>query len=254
MVIASDPGRSAAGAWNASLPGPFGAEEGLPVKPMTEQHLAILRRHMVEIIDMHFDLAGDEIGKDAPGTQLRRALLDVPRHLFVPQSLMVVAYQDTPLPIGFDKTVSQPFIGALMIELLEIEPGTRILEIGTGLGYQAAVMSEMGAQVWSVEVVEEFAEAASDRLAALGYDVAVRVGDGSRGWADHAPFDGVLVTAAAPAAPEALIEQLKPGGRMVMPIGGKDVQQLSVVEKLPSGETRTREVMPVRFTQLEVST
>ena len=222
------------------------------MKPMTEQHLAILRRHMVEIIDMHFDLTGDEIGTSELRPDLRRALLDVPRHLFVPQPLMIVAYQDTPLPIGFDKTVSQPFIGAVMIELLEIEPGDRVLEVGTGLGYQAAVMAEMGARVWSVEVVEEFAEAAGERFSALGQDVAVRVGDGSRGWAEHAPFDAVLVTAAADEVPEALVEQLTPGGRLVMPVGGKDVQQLTLVEKRADGEVTTRKVMPVRFTQLEV--
>ncbi len=222
------------------------------MKPMTEQHLAVLRRHMVEIVDMHFDLAGDEIGKPELDPGLRRALMDVPRHLFVPQQLMVVAYQDTPLPIGFDKTVSQPFIGALMLDLLRIEPGARILEVGTGLGYQAAVMTEMGARVWSVEVVEEFAEAAGDRFAALGYDIAVRVGDGSRGWPEHAPFDAILVTAAASAPPPALIEQLAAGGRMVIPLGGQDVQQLSVVEKTAGGEVATREVMLVRFTQLEV--
>jgi protein-L-isoaspartate(D-aspartate) O-methyltransferase len=219
---------------------------------MTEEHLALFRRHMVEIIDMHFDLAGEEIGTDAPGLQLRRALMDVPRHLFVPQSLMLMAYQDTPLPIGFDKTISQPFIGALMLALLEIEPGVRILEVGTGLGYQAAVMADMGAQVWSVEVVEEFAEAASDRFAALGYDIEVRVGDGSRGWAEHAPFDAILVTAAAAEPPEALLEQLKPGGRMVIPLGGSDIQQLTVLTRDASGETSAREIMPVRFTQLEV--
>ena len=185
------------------------------MKPMTEAHLAILRRHMVEVIDMHFDLAEDEIGRGGLSHGLRQALLKVPRHLFVPAQLMVVSYQDTPLPIGFDKTLSQPFIGALMLDLLAIEPGARILEVGTGLGYQAAVMAEMGAQVWSVEVVEEFSEAASDRFAALGYNIEVRVGDGSRGWAEHAPFDGVLVTAAAEQPPEALVEQLKPGGRMV---------------------------------------
>jgi protein-L-isoaspartate(D-aspartate) O-methyltransferase len=218
---------------------------------MTEQHLAILRRHMVEIIDMHFDLASDEIGKDSLDPGVRRALLDVPRHLFVPQQLAAVAYQDTPLPIGFDKTLSQPFIGAAMVDLLDIEPAERILEIGTGLGYQAALMTEMGARVWSVEIVEEFAEAAAARFAALGHDVAVRVGDGTRGWADHAPFDAVLVTAAAPAPPPALVEQLKPRGRMVIPLGGKDVQQLTRVEKREDGRLALREIMPVRFTQLE---
>ena len=223
------------------------------MKPMTEQHLAIFRRHMVEIIDTHFDLASDEIGRDALDPRLRRALLDVPRHLFVPPSLMVMAYQDTPLPIGFDKTVSQPFIGALMLELLEIDEGAHVLEVGTGLGYQAAVMAEMGAEVWSVEIVEEFAEAARERFAALGYNVQVRVGDGSRGWAEHAPFDRILVTAAAEEPPPALVDQLKPGGRMVIPLGGQDVQQLSVVERGVDGDSGIRVIMPVRFTRLETS-
>jgi protein-L-isoaspartate(D-aspartate) O-methyltransferase len=122
----------------------------------------------------------------------------VPRHLFVAPQLMAMAYQDTPLPIGFDKTVSQPFMGAVMIELLNLAPGARVLEVGTGLGYQAAVMAEIGAEVWSVEIVEEFAEAAKARLQALGHHVEVRVGDGSRGWPEHQPFDAILVTAAAP--------------------------------------------------------
>jgi protein-L-isoaspartate(D-aspartate) O-methyltransferase len=222
------------------------------MKPMTEQHLALFRRHMVEIIDMHFELAGDEIGKEAPDPQLRRALMDVPRHLFVPESLILMSYQDTPLPIGFDKTVSQPFIGALMIDLLELEPGNRVLEVGTGLGYQSALMSEMGAEVFSVEVVEEFAEAAKSRFAVLGYNVEVRIGDGSRGWEEHAPFDRILVTAAAAEPPPALVEQLKPGGRAVIPLGSEEVQQLSVVEKSSEGEASTCTVMPVRFTRLEV--
>src|ERR1043166_4699066 len=173
---------------------------GAPMKPMTEKHLAVLRRHMVEIIDMHMDLASDELGRDALSPTLRHALLAAPprlaapRPLFVPRPLAAMSYQDTPLPIGFDKTVSQPFIGALMLELLGVEPDARILEVGTGLGYQAAVMAEVGARVFSVEVVEEFAEAAQARFAALGYPVETRVGDGARGWAEHAPFDGVLVT------------------------------------------------------------
>jgi protein-L-isoaspartate(D-aspartate) O-methyltransferase len=223
------------------------------MKPMTEQHLALFRRHMVEVIDMHFDLAGDEIGTDSPDPQLRRARVDVPRHLFVPQSLMLMSYQDTPLPIGFDKTISQPFIGALMLELLDVEPEARVLEIGTGLGYQAAVMADMGAEVFSVEVVEEFAEAAKARFGVLGYDIEVRVGDGSRGWLEHAPFDRILVTAAAEDVPSALVDQLEPGGRIVIPIGGKEVQQLSVVEKSAAGGVQTREIMPVRFTELEVA-
>lgn len=221
------------------------------MKPMTEEHLAIYRRHMVEIVEMHFDLAEDEIGAPRLGPQLHRAMSEVPRHLFVPQSLMLMAYQDTPLPIGFDKTISQPFIGAAMIELLDVGESGRVLEVGTGYGYQAALMAEMGALVWSVEVVEEFAEAAQARFAALGYPVQVRVGDGSRGWPDHAPFDRILVTAASTEPPEALVEQLVPGGRMVIPLGGSDVQQLSVVEKAADGTVSTRALMPVRFTRLE---
>jgi len=223
------------------------------MKPMTEHHLAMYRRHMVEIIEMHFDLSEEEIGRGAPDPQLRRALMDVPRHLFVPQTLMLMSYQDTPLPIGFDKTISQPFIGALMLDLLDVEPGSRVLEVGTGLGYQAAIMADMGADVFSVEVVEEFAEAAKSRFSALGYEVEVRVGDGSRGWPEHAPFDRILVTAAAQEVPEALVAQLAPGGRIVIPLGGADIQQLSVIEKNGSGETGTREIMPVRFTQLELA-
>ena len=223
------------------------------MKPMTEQHLAILRRHMVEIVDMHFDLAADEIGKEELDPDLRRALMDVPRHLFVPQSLAAVAYQDTPLPIGFDKTISQPFIGALMLDLLGVAPGMRVLEVGAGYGYQAAVMAEMGAEVFTVEVVEEFAEAAQARFRALGYDVKVRVGDGTRGWPEHAPFDAILVTAAAAELPADLLDQLETRGRMVGPLGGGDVQQLSVVEKQADGSAETRGLMPVRFTRLETA-
>ncbi|HEX8307612.1 MAG TPA: protein-L-isoaspartate(D-aspartate) O-methyltransferase [Allosphingosinicella sp.] len=224
------------------------------MKPMGEQHLALLRRHMVEIVDMHFDLAGEELGKDGMDPRLRSALLEVPRHLFVPPQLAVAAYQDTPLPIGFDKTISQPFIGALMLDLLDLAPGRRVLEIGTGLGWQAAVMVALGAFVWSVEIVEEFAEGARLRLAAEDMDVDIRVGDGSRGWPEHSPFDRILVTAAAPAPPQALGEQLAPGGRMVIPLGGRDVQKLSVVTKQADGTLTVREVLPVRFTQLETAT
>jgi protein-L-isoaspartate(D-aspartate) O-methyltransferase len=223
------------------------------MKPMGEQHLALLRRHMVEIVDLHFDLASEELGKEELDSRLRNALLRVPRHLFVPHQLAVAAYQDTPLPIGFDKTISQPFIGALMLDLLDLAPGHHVLEIGTGLGWQSAVMSALGAHVWSVEIVEEFAEGARLRLASEGHDVDIRVGDGSRGWPEHAPFDRILVTAAAAVPPPALTEQLAPGGRMVIPLGGKEVQQLSVMSKARDASLSTREILPVRFTQLETA-
>jgi len=223
------------------------------MKPMTDAHLAILRRHMVEVIDLHFDLAADETGRAALSPALRAALLKVPRHLFVPAQLALVAYHDTPLPIGFDKTVSQPFIGALMLELLDLEAGQTVLEVGTGLGWQAAVMAELGVRLFSVEIVEEFAEAARLRLAALGLDAEIRVGDGSRGWSEHAPFDRILVTAAAPEPPPGLVAQLAVGGRMVVPLGDQDVQQLSIVTKQSDGNVETRALLPVRFTQLETA-
>lgn len=223
------------------------------MKPMTERHLDILRRHMVEVIDIHYDLARDEIGRDSIEDSVRDALLKVPRHFFVPAQLAALAYQDTPLPLGFDKTVSQPFIGALMIDLLDVQRGQHILEVGTGLGYQAAIMAELGANVQSVEIVEEFATEATVRLAAVGYEaVRIKTGDGSRGWADHAPFDRILVSAAARRCPAALIEQLKIGGRVILPLGGKDeVQHLTVLEKQGDGEILPRAIMPVRFTELE---
>jgi protein-L-isoaspartate(D-aspartate) O-methyltransferase len=223
------------------------------MKPLTEQHLALFRRHMVEIVDLHYELASEEIERDSLSAGLRRALSDVPRHLFVPEQLAAVAYQDTPLPIGFDKTLSQPFIGALMIDLLDLKPGERVLEVGTGLGYQAAVMAELGADVFSVEVVEEFAEAAAVRFAALGTAVQVRVGDGSRGWAEHAPFAAMLVTAAADEVPPALLRQLAEGGRMVLPLGSGEAQQLTVLRKGADGASEQRSVMPVRFTRLETA-
>ena len=222
------------------------------MKPMGEQHLALLRRHMVEIVDLHFDLASEELGRDELGAELRKALLRVPRHLFVPHQLAVAAYQDTPLPIGFDKTISQPFIGALMLDLLELAPGHHVLEVGTGLGWQAAVLAELGARLWTVEIVEEFASEAGLRLSSLGYEgISLRVGDGSRGWAEHAPFDRILVTAAAKEPPQALADQLRTGGKMVIPLGPKEVQQLCVLEKEADGGVARREVIPVRFTQLE---
>jgi protein-L-isoaspartate(D-aspartate) O-methyltransferase len=223
------------------------------MKPMTEAHLAILRRHMVEVVEMHFDLAEEEIGRDSLSHGLRQALLKVPRHLFVPAQLMLASYQDTPLPIGFDKTLSQPFIGALMLELLEIGPGQKALEVGTGLGWQAAVMAEMGVDLFSVEIVEEFAQAARLRLAALDYQVEIRVGDGTRGWKEHAPFDKILITAASDWPPQPLVDQLASGGRIVMPLGGKDVQHLTLLEKQPDGNLEARPIMPVRFTQLETA-
>jgi protein-L-isoaspartate(D-aspartate) O-methyltransferase len=222
------------------------------MKAMTEQHLAILRRHMVEVIAIHAELAGEELGKAGLDERVMAALRRVPRHLFVPGSLAPYAYLDTPLPIGFDKTISQPFLVALMTDLLDPRPDGTVLEVGTGLGYQTAVLANLAGRVWSVEIVEEFAAAAELRLRQLGHaNVGIRVGDGSRGWAERAPFDRILVTAAPERLPPALVEQLKPGGRMVLPLGPAEAQMLTVVDKPPDGGIRRRELIPVRFSQLE---
>lgn len=222
------------------------------MKPLTEDHLAIYRRHMVEVIDIHFDLLSDELGRPHMGERLRAALLKVPRHYFVPRELMIAAYQDGPLPIGFDKTISQPFIAALMIDLLDVQASDRVLEVGTGYGYQAALLAELARHVSSIDVVEEFIEMAEARLRALDYgNVTLRVGDGSRGWPEEAPFDKILVTAADEAIPEHLAEQLKPGGRLVMPLGGQDAQQITLVEKQAGGTLMKSAIIPARFTPLE---
>lgn len=223
------------------------------MKQMTEQHFAIIRRHMVEFVEIQIDLMTEQPGTVQLDARVLDAMLRVPRHHFVPVELAALAYHDTPLPIGFDKTISQPFICALMLDLLAIEPGQRVLEVGTGLGYLSALLAELGALVWSVEIVEEFSEEANLRLSACGYNnVTVRVGDGSRGWSEYAPFDKIVVSAACSKPPAALLSQLKPGGRMVAPIGPKDVQMLTVIDKASSGEVTVGEVMPVRFSQLEM--
>jgi protein-L-isoaspartate(D-aspartate) O-methyltransferase len=209
------------------------------MKPMTEKHLAVFRRHMVEVVDVHFDLASDDLGTDVLEPALRDAMLRVPRHLFVPAQLAGIAYHDGPLPIGFDKTISQPFIAALMLDLLGVERGHQVLEIGTGLGYQAALLAELGADVWSVEIVEEFAGDAGQRLLQLGYqNIRVRVGDGSRGWPEHAPYDRILVTAAAKTPPQALFDQLKLGGRMVIRSAGRTCSNSASSARARSGRPR----------------
>lgn len=222
------------------------------MKPMNEQHFATLRRHMVEVVGLHMDILEDELGKPAVDERVASAMSRIPRHRFVPEPLVRFAYNDQPLPIGFDKTISQPFICALMTDLLALVPGDSVLEIGTGLGYQSAVLAELAARIWSVEIVEELAESARDRLAALGYrNIDIRVGDGSRGWADHAPYDKIIVAAAHEIVPEPLREQLKSGGRLVMPLGREDAQQLTLVEKDAQGVIQERAILPVMFTRLE---
>lgn len=185
--------------------------------------------------------------RDVRDARVLRAMRNVPRHLFVPESQRRYAYEDRPLPIGHRQTISQPYIVALMTELAAVKPDDRVLEIGTGSGYQAAVLAEMGVRVFSIEIVEPLAKHAKKTLDALGYGklVEVRHGDGYAGWPAHAPFDAVVVTAAPPKIPEPLKQQLKVGGRLVIPVGDY-FQKLVVVTRTKKG-FRERSVAPVRF-------
>jgi protein-L-isoaspartate(D-aspartate) O-methyltransferase len=192
------------------------------------------------------------IGRDALDPRVMAAMAEVPRHEFVPDHEQIYAYANGPLPIGHGQTISQPYIVALMTDLLECGPDDRVLEIGTGSGYQAAVLSRVAGRVYSMEIVPELARAASERLARLGFDnVECRRCDGYEGWREQAPFDGILVTAAAPAVPPPLVEQLKEGARLVIPVGPAfGHQELVVVEKREDGSVHTRDILGVAFVPL----
>ena len=219
---------------------------------MNEQQAAELRQHMVLEIAAQTVLAGERIGKYNLDARVMEVMGKVPRHEFVPVEIQPYAYLNRPLPIGFDKTISQPFIVALMTDMLEIRKEDVVLEIGTGLGYQAAVLAELAHKVYSVEIIEALAQQAAKRLSRAGYtNVEIKVANGSRGLPEHAPYDKVMVTAAPDLIPPALINQLKPGGRMMIPAGLSDNQQLILVEKSANGRLSTREILPVRFSQLE---
>jgi len=192
------------------------------------------------------------LGKASLDRRVLGVMDKVPRHEFVRLELQPLAYADMPLPSGYGKTISQPFIVALMTDLLDLHPADRVLEIGTGLGYQTAILAELARHVYSVELIEELAVDARQRLARHGCaNVDVRVGDGRAGWHGHAPFDKIIVTAAPDLIPPTLVYQLAPGGRMVIPAGLPDEQQLLLVEKDANDTISTREVLPVRFSVLE---
>jgi protein-L-isoaspartate(D-aspartate) O-methyltransferase len=213
-----------------------------------------LRREMLAEISASTFLLRETIGKAALDERVMAAIGSVPRHEFVPVELQPYAYANIPLPIGCDKTISQPFIVALMTDLLEVGPDDQVLEIGTGLGYQAAILARLARQVYSIEIIEELARQAEQRLRRQGCaNVGLRIANGYHGWAEHAPFDKVIVTAAPDLIPPPLLHQLKPGGRMVIPAGLPDAQQLVLVEKDANGKVRTREILQVRFSQLEGS-
>jgi len=211
------------------------------------------RRHdMIKDIQQTVAETRQYLDKEELDPRVMEVLAKVPRHEFVPDSQQEYAYQNRPLPIGYGQTISQPYIVALMTDLIEIKPDYKVLEIGTGSAYQAAVLSELVESVYSIEVVKELGEKAAERLKRLKYDnVFTRIGDGYYGWPEQAPFDAILVTAAASHVPPPLIKQLKAGGRMVIPVGSRFMtQQLLFVEKAEDGSVSTRQILPVRFVPL----
>jgi len=210
------------------------------------------RRAMTEKIAAIAYETRAETGRDRLSERVMAAMAKVPRHRFVPEAVQGGAYANMPLSIGHGQTISQPFIVALMTDLAEIQPSDRVLEVGTGSGYQAAVLAELARMVYTIEIVEPLGREAAQRLRTLGYhNVVTRIGDGYGGWPDNAPFDGIIVTAAASEVPAALIEQLKPGGRLAIPIGSTSgAQTLWLIRKNQRGAITRRAVLSVRFVPL----
>jgi protein-L-isoaspartate(D-aspartate) O-methyltransferase len=209
-------------------------------------------QHMLNDIEMEVHLTRHLTGKNSLDGRVMAAIKQVPRHEFLPADLRYCAYDNGPAPIGSGQTISQPYIVALMSDLLNTKPSDIIMEIGTGSGYQAAILCQLVQQVYSIEIIKDLATIADKRLNKLGYNnVEVRNGDGYFGWPEHAPYDGVIVTAAAPHIPQPLIDQLQKGARLVIPVGlPYSYQELMVVEKKTNGEIETRKVLGVSFVPL----
>jgi protein-L-isoaspartate(D-aspartate) O-methyltransferase len=219
---------------------------------MSEDPFVKPRQQMLAEIATEAVLTVGHTGRAGFSDRVMDAIARLPRHEFVPVELQPYAYLNRPLPIGYEKTISQPFIVALMTDLLD--PGTEdvVLEIGAGAGYQAALLATLSRQVYTVDIIEELARGADRRLKRLGFgNIEVRTGNGYYGWPEHAPYDRIMVTAAAELMPAPLLAQLKPGGRMVIPTGIPDRQTLLLVQKSASGSLSTREVLAVRFSDLE---
>ncbi len=211
------------------------------------------RRHkMVDRIEQEVALTSKYIDRELLAPVVIEAMGSVPRHQFVPDGQRSYAYENRPLSIGYGQTISQPYIVALMTNLARLKPGGKVLEIGTGSGYQAAILAELTDKVFTIEIVEELGKEVRQRFDRLGYErIQSRVGDGYYGWESEAPFDVILVTAASSHVPPSLIKQLRPGGRMIIPLGGRfQVQQLMLIEKTPQGEIRSKQILPVRFVPL----
>ncbi|WP_084456771.1 protein-L-isoaspartate(D-aspartate) O-methyltransferase [Desulfogranum mediterraneum] len=211
-----------------------------------------LRRSLLREIIENVRTTSRYLKKSSLDEEVMVAMSKVPRHLFVPEAYRRQAYENRPLPIGQGQTISQPYIVAIMTDLLNLDPSDLVLEVGTGSGYQAAVLAELVNRVYSMEIIEKLQSSAAERLKQLGYtNVETRLGDGYYGWEEHAPFDAIIVTAAAGQIPPPLIRQLKPGGRMVIPVGSTFMTQyLLLVEKRRDGSLSTRQVLPVRFVPL----
>lgn len=225
---------------------------GVLADEIVEREYAQRRAAMVEEVSEMAREVAPSYGGTPLSPEVLEAMSRVPRHLFVPQQEQRYAYQNRPLSIGHGQTISQPYIVALMSDLLAVKAGGRVLEVGTGCGYQAAVLAEMGVEVYSIEIVEPLARQAAETLQGAGYGrVRVMAGDGYLGWPEHAPFDGVIVTAGASHVPQPLLDQLKPGGRMVIPLGeAYNVQDLLLIRKGENGDTHSQNVIPVRFVPL----
>ena len=206
-------------------------------------------QHMLSDIEMEVNLTRHLIGKEALDERVMAAIKQVPRHEFLPEDLRYLAYNNGPAPIGLGQTISQPYIVALMSDLLDTKPTDTILEIGTGSGYQAAVLSKLVKQVYSLEIIEELSIKAQKRLEKLGYNnITVRTSDGHFGWIEHSPYDGIIVTAAAAEIPQSLIDQLRIGACLVIPVGlPYDYLELMVIEKMANGKTLQRKVLGVSF-------
>lgn len=223
---------------------------GLTAAAFSEEDPAAARRQMVEEIKALAASIAGETGIAEFDPRVLAAMGEVPRHEFVPATERQAAYRNRPLPIGHGQTISQPFIVALMTELLQLKCTNKVLEVGTGSGYQAAILSVLAREVYSIEIIPQLGEAAANVLRRQGYsNVKTMTGDGYQGWAEHAPFDAIIVTAAPDHVPPALVEQLKPNGRMVIPVGDF-TQDLMVVTKRPDGATINKTVVPVQFVPL----